>query len=439
MLRLKFSNSFYFYGAGIVALSVLSHLRSELTLFVDIAFYSFLAILALEFFQLYNKGQISCVRIVPDRFSNGDFNEIILKITNSFRFDVNLSIYDEMPYQLQISDYNIDTQVKANETKTIKYEIKPLERGEYVFKNINLYMSTSLNLVQRKFILEAEQKVPVYPSYIQMHDFSLMAFESTQKRDGLKKIRKIGQSREFEQVKHYVQGDDVRFINWSATARKSDLMVNQYQDEISQNIYSVIDMGRNMMMPFHGMSLLDYAINASLALSNVIIKKYDRAGLFTFSDKAGSFLKADSHLAQVQKIADRLYHQSTDFLESNFELLFQHARTMMKGRSLIILYTNFEGISSMRRQLKYLKAINRMHILLVVFFENTELFDLVNEESESLEDIYTKTIGMQFIMEKRQIVKELNQNGIYTLLTDPNQLTVNTINKYLEFKNRGLI
>ena len=98
-------------------------------------------------------------------------------------------------------------------------------------------------------------------------------------------MRRIGHSYEFEQIKNYVRGDDYRSINWKATSRRGHLMVNQYEDERAQQVYNIIDKSRSMKMPFNGMSLLDYAINTSLVISNVALQKHDRAGLMTFSDK----------------------------------------------------------------------------------------------------------------------------------------------------------
>lgn len=114
--------------------------------------------------------------------------------------------------------------------------------------------------------------VPTYPSYIQLRKYDLMAFSNNLFQYGVKKIRRIGHTMEFEQIKEYVPGDDIRTLNWKATAKKNALMVNQFQDEKSQSIYMAIDKGRVMKMPFNGLSLLDYAINATLVLSNVILK-----------------------------------------------------------------------------------------------------------------------------------------------------------------------
>ena len=124
---------------------------------------------------------------------------------------------------------------------------------------------------------------------------------------GVKKIRKIGQSMEFEQIKEYVKGDDYRSINWKATARKEGLMVNNYTDERSQQIYCLINKGRVMKMPFDGMTLLDYAINASLVLSNVALTRQDKAGIITFEKSLDTFLQADKKPTQMNLLLESLY------------------------------------------------------------------------------------------------------------------------------------
>src|SRR5690606_40532545 len=123
------------------------------------------------------------------------------------------------------------------------------------------------------FRVSQNKTVPVYPSFRQMRKYELPAISNRLTEFGIKKIRRIGQNREFEQIKEYVVGDDYRTINWKATARRGTLMVNTYQDERAQQVYAVIDKGRTMKMPFEGMTLLDYDINASLVISNIAIRK----------------------------------------------------------------------------------------------------------------------------------------------------------------------
>ena len=141
----------------------------------------------------------------------------------------------------------------------------------------------------------------------------------------------------------------------------------------------------------------------------------------------------------MQAILETLYHQKTQYLESDFEKLFTIIRTKISQRSLIILFTNFESFSGMERQLPFLKSIAKHHLLLIVFFENTELKKLLNNNATDVESIYIKTIAEKFSFDKKRIVKELQQYGIISILTAPQQVTVNTVNKYLELKAKQSI
>src|SRR5690606_26550945 len=245
-------------------------------------------------------------------------------------------------------------------------------------------------------------------------------------------------SMEFEQIKNYVSGDDFRTINWKSTAKHQKLMVNQYVDEKSQQDYCALDKGRVMKMPFNGMSLLDYSINASLVFSNVVLQNQDSAGIFTFSSQLENLVKAERRSSQLHKISETLYGIQSNFMESDFGKLYNSIKYKITQRGLILLFTNFESMDSLHRQLPYLLGINKSHLLVVVFFRNTELEDFLTT-SDTSTDLYEKTLVEKFIYEKQQIVLELNKYGIQTVLTRPEDLSVNTINKYLEIKSRGII
>ena len=382
------------------------------------------------------KKGIDAERIVSDRFSIGDANKVAIQLVNHYGFPVRTSIIDELPIQFQERKWIRKTTVGRNEKYQLEYSLKPASRGEYIFNDINVFVHAPLQLVKRRFIFSSKQVVKVYPSYVQMRKYQLLAVSNRLQEAGVKRIRKIGHSMEFEQIKEYVPGDDYRSINWKATARKEGLMVNNYTDERSQQIYCLINKGRVMKMPFNGMTLLDYAINASLVLSNVALVKQDKAGIITFEKNLDTFLQADKKPTQMNLVLEILYKQKTDFLESDFEKLFSVIRNRVTNRSLLILFTNFESLESLQREMTALKKIAKYHLLLVVFFENTELKSLVEGQASSLEDIYIKTIAEKFAYEKRLMVKELHKNGIASILTTPENLTVNSVNKYLELKTR---
>ncbi len=403
-------------------------------------FLMIMAFLALDILILFfTKSGIEASRVAPEKLSNGDENAINLSIRNYYTFPVIAKIIDEIPFQFQERNFEILKNIKASSETEINYFLRPTERGEYHFGNLNIYISSPLRLVSRRFTFDEGQIVPTYPSYIQLRKYDLMAFSHNLLQYGVKKIRRIGHSMEFEQIKEYTQGDDIRTLNWKATAKKNALMINQFQDEKSQSIYMAIDKGRVMKMPFNGLSLLDYSINAALVLSNIILKKQDKAGMFTFSKKIQNRVVAEKRSSQMSKILESLYNVKTDYFESDFSRLYVDIKKNINQRSLILLYTNFETVDSLHRQLPYLKGIAKNHLLVVIFFNNTELNQLIDKKAENIQEVYDKVISEKFAFEKRLIVTELKKYGIYSVLTQPENLTLDTINKYLEIKARGIL
>lgn len=378
-------------------------------------------------------------RVTPNLLSLSDDNNIKVMLITNAPMDLQAELIDELPEQLQLRDFKFAFTLAANEKKTIEYTVRPIKRGVYNFGKVRLFLTTILGLVQRRINFDIQQDVAAYPSIIQMKQYELMAFAKIATADGIKRTRRLGHSYEFEQIKNYVQGDDFRSINWKATGRRGDIMVNQYEDERSQQIYCIIDKSRAMRMPFEDMSLLDYAINASLVISNIALLKYDRAGLLTFSDKIGTYVKAERKRNQLKLILEALYRQKERPLEANYELLYQASRNMVRNRSLIMLFTNFESMYALERALPVLRRISRFHLLVVVFFENTELTAYMESPAQSIEEIYSKTVARKQHTEKQQMVQELKRYGIQSILTKPKELSINTVNKYLELKSRGFI
>jgi uncharacterized protein (DUF58 family) len=423
-----------------ILLFVLSFFIESLYPITQIIFTVFVFLTIADYFFLFFVGKPPKVRrIIGDRLSNGDENMVVLEVMNRMNYALTMEIIDELPPQFQLRDFSLKKNFAARQQLKLTYTVKPVERGIYNFGNTHLYATSGLGLVVRRFTAITTRDVSVYPSYMQLKKYQLISQTTLIEGHGNRRMRKIGQSMEFEQIKDYVTGDDIRTLNWKATARKGMLMVNSYVDEKSQQVFCIIDKGRLMKMPFNGLTLLDYAINSTLVMSNVCLQKQDKIGLITFADRMGSVVGADRKPIQRENILDALYKQQTAFLESDFEMLYMQVRRKIKQRSLLILYTNFESLNGLQRQINYLRSLAKHHLLLVVFFENTELSRLSHSDAFNLEDVYIKTIADKFIFEKRLIVKELQKYGILSILTAPENLTVNTVNKYLELKTRQAI
>lgn len=431
---------FFYYLSGVAAVFFLSYWIPGLYQPAYLAMLVLAMVSVLDFVLLYaQKEPIRGRRLFSAKLSNGDSNTFTLEIQSTYRQPVLLEVIEELPSQFQARNFLIRSKIGPGEEKSLTYQLRPVERGVYGFGFIRIYAYTPFRIFRRGFRAGQAQDGIVYPSIMQMQKYDFLAMSNRLTEMGGKKIRRIGHSQEFEQIKEYVEGDDIRTINWKATAKKGELMVNQYQDEKSQPVYCIIDASRSMKMPFDGLSLLDYAINSCLAFSNVALKKGDKVGLAIFSNRIDSFLPAASKLPQLNQILEKLYRIQTDFLDANMGLLYSYLKKFISHRSLMIFFTNFEHKSGLERQLPYLRALNKKHLLVVIFFENTELEEMVSAASGNVQQVYHKTVAERLIHEKKLMQLELQKNGIASILTPPEELSIRTINAYLDIKARNIL
>ncbi len=434
------TNRFFICGGVIGMLYIFSYFNAGLFNLSNAILILVLLLFLVDYSVLFlTKSRLMCLRNVNELLSNGDENTIKLLINNSYPIQLKARIIDELPVQFQRRDFVLKTILLPKLKLEIPYTIRPTQRGEYHFGQVHVFISNMIGFMERRYSSLQDETVKVYPSFVQLKKFQLYTMPDRNAQSGGRITYRRGISTEFDHIKEYNRGDDVRTINWKASARKDQLMVNSFMDEKSQHIYCIIDKGRLMKMPFDGMSLLDYSINATLMFSFVALQKDDKIGVITFSEKLNDVIQPSKSKKHFNTIVETLYRQETNFFESNYAELYAKLNKGMGQRSLLILFTNFETYSGFERQLSYLKGLNRKHLLCVILFENTEVTRIHELKGESMEDIYIKTISDQFSYQKKMIMKELIKSGIIAIYTPPSKLSVNVINKYLELKSRQII
>lgn len=441
VLRNIFLTNRFFLGLSLLVTGlVLSYPFPILFPYAKAACILFVVIVISDVVLLFNSTIVVDIRRkAASLLSLGDQNTITLSFLNKSNLKLNATITDELPEQLQLRNFIQKTELQPNVLNEQTYTVRPLTRGEYIFGSVHVFIRSVVGLISRRMSSEQHLALPVYPSIIQMKKYEIKTFARTATEYGVKKVRRIGHSYEFEHIKQYNRGDDYRSINWKATSRRAHLMVNQYEDEKSQQVYCIIDKSRVMHMPFSGLSLFDHAVNASLVISNIVLGKQDKAGLITFAEAPKSVVKAERNKSQLTKIIQTLYREKEGVVEANYERLYMTVRKVINGRCLLFLYTNFESTYALHRVLPQLRKLNDQHLLVVIFFENTEITAHASKNVDTLEGIYTQATAENYILTKVQLVQELKQHGIMSVLTTPEELTVSTINKYLELKSRGMI
>jgi uncharacterized protein (DUF58 family) len=436
---LYINTRWYLLMAGAVLLCFLGFFAAWALYLAAVYTLALLLLTVADYLLLYHTGgSVQGHRLMAERFSLGDENEVRLSMINTYGFPVKSVLIDELPLQFQERHWRRRLTLPPRSRGQVTYSLRPTSRGAYEFGALLAYVRSPLLLLQRRLEVAPDATVKVYPSFKHLKQYQLMAL-GTAATGGHRRIRRLGHSLEFEKIKDYVPGDDIRTLNWTATARSGQLMVNTYTDARQQQIFCLIDKGRSMKMPFEGLTLLDHAINASLALLDIALLRQDRAGLISFAHKVSDIIPAERRNGQLHRLVDALYQQQTDFKDSDYHALWTTVYRHINQRSLLLLFTNFETMAALERQLPYLRHLATRHLLCVVFFQNTLLEQLRQAQPETTEGLYIRVIADRFDFDKRQIVRELRRHGILSILTTPRQLTVDVINKYLELKARQMI
>ena len=432
--------------AGLVGLAAVAVLWAPALWAVQAGVLALAVAVFADVFALWGGAGLGGERAVPDKLSLGDQNEVRLAVRNGYAWPTRVTVLDEVPVQFQKRDAGHDLRVGAGETARLAYTLRPTRRGVYAFGVLNLYADGPLGLVRRRFRTAEAGEARVYPSILQMQRFAFLAASDRLDEVGVKRVRRLGHTMEFDQIRPYVPGDDRRSINWQATARAAarggtgasgGLMVNQYQEERAQPVVAALDMGRAMRSPFDGLTLLDHAVNASLVLLNTALLKHDRAGLVTFDADVRAVVPPSRRRGQLGTLLETLYRQEPGFTDPGYEALYAALRQRVRQRALVLLFANFDTVAGLERQLPYLRRIAQRHRLVVVLFENTGIRGLLSAPSERLEDAYVKAVAESLAAEKHEVARTLERWGIGALLTRPETLTVDAVNRYLQLKARG--
>ena len=431
---------FFLLWGGAIAVSAAGMFWAPLAYLGLACFAAVLLAAAYEFVALGRAAKLlRAARKLEAQWGLGDDNPVRVFVRNDGARAVELLLLDELPVELQVRDFAESFTVRAGELRAVRYTTHPTERGAYAFGRLYLFVGTSLGLVYRRYAFGPETaEVAVYPSVLQMRQQALRARELSL-REGERQLRRLGRSYEFDQIKPYVAGDDYRQLNWKASARANALMVNTYVEERSQQLLAVLDTGRSMLSPFGGMSLLDYAVNSSLALLNVGLQRGDRVGLVGFDRQVHTVAPPSVRREQLARLLELLYRQQPTDFEADFEALYQRLRREARSRSLVLLYTSIDNAVTLERRLPVLRKLARQHLLVVVQFVNEEVTAELSAPVDTVEGAYLNAVAREYEMAQDRIATVLAREGVNVLRTVPQDLTADAVTRYLEVKRRGLL
>ena len=381
-------------------------------------------------------------RVIASKLDLGEANDYSVSFKISKGWIVSACLIDELPTEfIKMQGDRLPFANKEKSSFNCQTSIMPSCRGHFLLGR-SLVFASCLGLLERRIILQTEgQTVDVYPAFSRLREKDEQVRSRQTFSSGNHKRQVPANKTEFRDIREYVTGDDIRTVNWKASARTGHIMVNEYEDERSQHVINVIDCGTAMQRTFNSLSLQDHAINASLLVSySALERESDCVGVCSYGPKGISFLPPRAGKAQFNSIMQQLYALDTEYGESDTEQLCLMIDRNVKRRSLIFLYTEIPTISVLERQLQFFKRISTRNCLVIVNCLDRELEGMAERHIEGKQKGRThslcveSTLAKDMVNQKQLIADTLQQNGIYCLSIHPESLSFGILSKYIELK-----
>jgi uncharacterized protein (DUF58 family) len=370
----------------------------------------------------------------------GAENEVAIKITNRAPRKITFILKDEYPPQMELAEpREVRLTVTPNRSRTWRYRLIPTARGGYEFGNTALRFRTRFGLLWKQFVYPTAQAIKVYPDIREAKKHEIYAHRNRRPEPGLRRMRMKGQGREFESMREFVIGDEIRHISWPATARRGKLITRQYTIERSQNIVVLLDTGRLMTARIGKLTKLDHAINATLSIGYVAAAGGDNIGLVAFARKVVSYLPPRRGRDQVNRLMEALYALEPEMIEPSYARGFNFFSANCHRRSLVVILTDLVDRDASAELLAHTSKLIPRHLPLIITIGDTDLRELVRTPPTSPADVYRQGIAEDILRQREEALMRIRHAGGLALDVPAGRLALELVNKYLEVKERGLL
>lgn len=440
-MRFVFSRRFYIlFALGLIPLSLswtIPALRP-----IVLAYDILLILLALTDYLISRKlpEELTVRREFEKRFAIGDQTKISLHIENQSSRRFHLKVKDEYPPEMILDEKReAEFTVEAQTAAEFFYYLKPPKRGNYKFGKTAVRFLSKFGLVWCQTDLGEAQNAKVYPNMRRAREMELKALGAQSFLAIQRKSVRRGEGREFESMRDYVRGDELRHISWTATARRNKLTTRQYQIERDQNIIIALDAGRLMTGRINDETKFDTAIHASLALMSAAARAGDNCGLVVFGRKVRKYLPPKKGVEQIDAVLETLHDLEPEMIEPSYARGFQFIAANSKKRSFIVILTDLVDKESSKELITSLKLLRPRHLPLVVTIGDRDLNATVSEIPNEIKEVFTQSAAEEIIHQRESALKLVETLGGLALDVTTNSLAPRLLETYLRVKERGLL
>ena len=395
--------------------------------------------------RLPKPGQIEARRIWEHPPALATRSRITLELRNLARVALRCELMDETPSSLRTAPPDLDLVLDAGGKARTTYLILPRERGDVRMGRLFLRYQSSLGFAQRWAAAELAQTARVLPDLEQARQHALYLIRSRQVEMEKRRRRQRGQGREFESLREYRQGDDLRDICWTATARRHQLTTRVFEIERSQAVWIVLDAGRLLRAEVHQqggevrLSKLDYAVNAALSLAQVAAQCGDRVGLLAYGRAIQQHIAAGRGPSHLRTMVDSLAQVHGEPSEADHARAARVLLLKQSRRSLVVWITDFAETPTTPDVIEYAIQMTQRHLVVFGAINQPDLTALAETTPQTPEEMYRHAAALEIAYRRDLLLRALRQRGVFAFEFVPGMLASSLVNQYLDIKERNLL
>jgi uncharacterized protein (DUF58 family) len=415
-------------------------LLSPVFVIAPLLFYAAMAgLIIAEAGRLPSKTGFMASRVLPQPFSLGEVQSVQLLVAHAAAAGLPAQLADHVPADLRPDRRVLAGVFDREGLLQLEYTVEPPHRGAYRFGPVDLRCWRPGGWLIRQVRIRADEAAAVYPDVLAIKRYELMLRRGMRIMAGLRRARPPGATTAFAGLRDYLPGDEVRRINWKATARRDSPVVMEVEAERGQQAIIAIDCGRLMTAPAGLLSKLDHAVNAALLLAWVAQSQGDKVGMLTFSDSVRRFVAPQRGPAQVSQLNRVLYDVKPEYTEPDFAEAFSHLALRVSRRSLVIVLTDVLDPEASRDLVAHAIRLRQRHLVMVVAMSDPEVLAARNAPIERVSRAYEWAAAEELISARRASFEQLRQGGVLGLDVEAGRLSPSLVERYLELKERALL
>ncbi|TAF05940.1 MAG: DUF58 domain-containing protein [Nostocales cyanobacterium] len=381
---------------------------------------------------------VSISRELPSRLSIGRDNPVVLKI-ESANTNTLIQIRDYYPVEFAVSTPTLSVNLAANDTPEITYTVQPHQRGDFSWGNIQVRQLGSWGLGWHDWQIPQNTRVKVYPDLVGLRSLSIRL--TLQSSGSIRKIRQMGIGTEFAELRNYRVGDDLRFIDWKATARRSygstGPLVRVLEPEQEQTLLILLDRGRLMTAQVQGLQRFDWGLNTTLSLALAGLHRGDRVGVGVFDRQIHTWIPPERGQHHLNQIIDRLTPIEPVLLESDYVGAVTHVVKQQTRRALVVVITDLVDITASSELLAALSKLAPRYLPFCVTLRDPQIDDIAHTFTEDVTTAYTRAVSLDLLAQRQVAFAQLKQKGVLVLDAPANQISEQLVDRYLQLKARN--